>query len=624
MLRRELGGQAVDVVVVAVDGQQRAAVDRRGEDLGLLQRRRDQHDGVPPGARRRRGDGVGEVARRRAAQHGEAELAGRGEGDGDDAVLERVGRVAGVVLHPQGAHTQGGGEPVGLDQPRHARLGVGVRLHVGRDRQQVAVAPDRLRAGLDGPAGDRREVVGHLEGPETLRTGELRRQRRLVAALATGEGAGGAEVEAGRLGGRSKSHRRISSSSPHEAGRIWHRDRHTRWSCDAGCRGFNGPFPLPLWMSHVQLCRAGALRQRRSPRPTLRHACRRREAEPAMWEAAHATGAGWATMRSVTPPAADATPPHPVQLVVGEEELLAERAVQDIVTRARAADPDTDVRRLRIGEIAPEDLAEHVSPSLFAEGRVVVLTSAQEASKDMATAVLRYAAEPADGIVVVLLHQGGARGKTFADDLRKAGAEVVRCDRLTRAGERADFVKAEVRRLGGKITGDALEVLMEAVGSDLRELAAAAGQLVADTGGAIDDKAVRRYHRGRAESSGFTVADKVVAGDRAGALEALRWALVLGVAPVLVADALADAVRTLAKVGAAGRGDPNRLASSLGMPPWKIRKAQGQVRSWRPEGITAAFAAAAEANADVKGAAADPEFALERAVRRIIDARDLR
>ena len=24
-------------------------------------------------------------------------------------------------------------------------------------------------------------------------------------------------------------------------------------SCDAGCRGFNGPFPLPLWMSHIRL-----------------------------------------------------------------------------------------------------------------------------------------------------------------------------------------------------------------------------------------------------------------------------------------------------------------------------------------------------------------------------------
>ncbi len=342
-----------------------------------------------------------------------------------------------------------------------------------------------------------------------------------------------------------------------------------------------------------------------------------------MWEAGHGCAPSWATMVDVTPAASDGRP-EPVNLVIGEEELLAERAVQEVVVRARAADPETEVRRLRTSEVDAQELAEHLSPSLFAEGRVVVLSAAQEAGKDMVAAVLRYAAEPADGIVLVLQHQGGARGKSFADDLRKAGAAVTRCERLTRPAERADFVRAEVRRLGGKITGDAVDVLLEAVGSELRELASAAGQLVADTGGVVDEKAVRRYHRGRAEASGFTVADKVVAGDREGALEALRWALVLGVAPVLVADALADAVRTLAKVGAAGRGDPNRLAGTLGMPPWKIRKAQGQVRSWRPEGLTVAFAAAAEANADVKGAAADPEFALERAVRRIIDARDIR
>lgn len=343
----------------------------------------------------------------------------------------------------------------------------------------------------------------------------------------------------------------------------------------------------------------------------------------AMWEPTHDPCPAWVTMVAVTPPAADG-PVAPVHLVIGEEELLAERAVQEIVTQARRTDPETEVRRFRTSELGPLELAEQLSPSLFAEGRVVVLGAAQEAGKDMVAAVLRYAGEPAEGIVLVLQHQGGARGKSFADDLRKAGASLTRCDRLTRPAERSDFVNAEVRRLGGKITRDAVEVLLEAVGSDLRELAAAAGQLAADTGGAIDEKAVRRYHRGRAESSGFAVADKVVAGDRAGALEALRWALVLGVAPVLVADALADAVRTLAKVGAAGRGDPNRLAGTLGMPPWKIRKAQGQVRSWRPEGIAAAFTAAAQANADVKGAAADPEFALERAVRLIIDARDLR
>jgi DNA polymerase-3 subunit delta len=132
---------------------------------------------------------------------------------------------------------------------------------------------------------------------------------------------------------------------------------------------------------------------------------------------------------------------------------------------------------------------------------------------------------------------------------------------------------------------------------------------------------VRRDHRGRAESSGFAVADQVVAGDRTAALEALRWALVLGVPPVLVADALADAVRTLAKVGSAGRGDPNRLAGPLGMPPWKVRRAQGHVRYWRPEAIVSAVALTAQLNADVKGASPDAAYALERAVLLLCAAR---
>jgi DNA polymerase III subunit delta len=253
-----------------------------------------------------------------------------------------------------------------------------------------------------------------------------------------------------------------------------------------------------------------------------------------------------------------------------------------------------------------------------------VLQAAHEVGKDMAAAIVEQAVDPAEGIVLVVLHSGGARNKAMADALRKGGAAVTTCDRISRYEERADFVRAEVRRAGGKIAPDAVGVLIEAVGSELRELASATGQLVSDTGGTIDEKAVRRYHRGRAESSGFAVADKVVAGDRAGALEALRWAQVLGVPSVLIADALADAVRTLAKVGSAGRGDPNRLAGTLGMPPWKIRKAQQQVRSWRPEGLAEAFAAAAEVNADVKGASADADYALERAVLRIVAARGSR
>ena len=176
----------------------------------------------------------------------------------------------------------------------------------------------------------------------------------------------------------------------------------------------------------------------------------------------------------------------------------------------------------------------------------------------------------------MVLHLGGAKGKAFADGLRAAGATVVPAAKLKGHRERVAFVRDEIRRAGGKCTDDAAEALIAAVGNDLRELAAACSQLVADTDGRIGAETVSRYYRGRVEVSGFTVADATMVGDVPAALEALRWALHVGVDPVPIADALADGVRTVARVAAAGRGDPYQLASSLGMPAWKIESAQQQ------------------------------------------------
>jgi DNA polymerase III subunit delta len=233
-------------------------------------------------------------------------------------------------------------------------------------------------------------------------------------------------------------------------------------------------------------------------------------------------------------------------------------------------------------------------------------------------------ADPADGVVLVVVHTGGGRskaGKSLPAALKKAGAEVTECPKLTKPAEREQFVRHEVRRVGGKIDPAGVAALIDAVGSDLRELSSAATQLVADTGGAVDAEAVRRYHRGRADVTGFAVAEKAVSGDRAAALESLRWAMQLGVPYVLVADALADAVRTIARVSGAGRGNPNQLAGELGMPPWKIRKAQGQSRGWNQDGLATAMRVVARLNAEVKGVAADPSYALERAVLQVAAAK---
>ncbi|MDG4841065.1 DNA polymerase III subunit delta [Micromonospora sp. WMMD967] len=311
----------------------------------------------------------------------------------------------------------------------------------------------------------------------------------------------------------------------------------------------------------------------------------------------------------------------PILLVLGDEELLATRAVTEAVAKVRSVDPEVDVREYQAGTLTVGEIAEMLSPSLFGGRRLLILRSGQDARKDLVAALLAYAKNPDPDVQLLVLHLGAAKGKAFADGLRAAGATVVPAAKLKGHRDRVAFVRDEIRRAGGRCTDDAAEALIAAVGNDLRELAAACSQLIADTDGRISAETVARYYRGRVEVTGFTVADATMVGDVPGALEALRWALHVGVDPVPIADALADGVRTVARVASAGRGNPYQLASSLGMPAWKIERAQRQGRGWTPEGLVRAMQVAAECNAAVKGGSDDRAYALERAVFSVAAAR---
>jgi DNA polymerase-3 subunit delta len=316
-----------------------------------------------------------------------------------------------------------------------------------------------------------------------------------------------------------------------------------------------------------------------------------------------------------------------VTLVSGEEEFLADRAVREAVAAARAAtaaagDDTGDVHDVEASALAPGELTTLTSPSLFGGGSIVIVRNAQHAGKEVAAELASYAASPAPDAVVVITHAGGARGKTLVTDLTKAGARVIECPKLTRPSERAEFVRAEFRRAGRQADEGAVRALLDAVGGDLRELASAAGQLTSDTEGRISATVVATYYRGRAEATGFSVADHAVEGRLNEALEQLRWALATGVSPVLINSALAQGVRLLGRVGAAGRGaSAAALAAEVGAPPWKIDRVRQQLRGWQPDGVARALQAVAESDAQVKGDSASAEYALERAVRRIVDCR---
>jgi DNA polymerase-3 subunit delta len=317
------------------------------------------------------------------------------------------------------------------------------------------------------------------------------------------------------------------------------------------------------------------------------------------------------------------SPLPPVLLLVGDEDLLVDRAVGAIAAAATAADPSVVVTERVGGQLDGPELHELLGPSLFGESRVLVVRSAQDV-RAAALAVLQpYLLQPAEGTVVVLQHVGGAKGKGVLDLARTGKALEIACARPARPDERAEFVRAEVRAAGGRITPDGLAALLDAVGSDLRELATVAAQLVSDSGGEVTAEVVRAFHKGRAEVTGFAVADLAVVGRSGPALEALRHALAIGVPQVVIADALADGVRSVARVWSAGRGSDYELGKRLGMPAWKVKRAGSQGRGWTETGLRQALNVVAALNADVKGAAVDPDYALETAVRRIGAARGI-
>jgi len=319
-----------------------------------------------------------------------------------------------------------------------------------------------------------------------------------------------------------------------------------------------------------------------------------------------------------------------VALVTGSEGLLADRAVGETLAAAREVHPDVEVSEIDAARLDGASLAEMTGGSLFATWQVALVRDLASLSDDLHDTVLALAIDPVPEAAVILVHGGGNKGKGLLDKLRKSpGVDVTDCP-PPRAWEIPQFVSAEVRRIGGRIDPPTAQFLVDAVGHDLRSLVAAVSQLRADSEGSsdipvIDRALIKKYFGGRAEVTSFAVADAALAGRTDDAMEQLRWALSTGVPPVLVTSALASGLRGLGKLIDAPAGlRENDLARAVGVPPWKLKSMHGQARGWDASGLAGAIRVVAQADADVKGAAVDPAYALERAVLKVTQSRGAR
>jgi len=302
-----------------------------------------------------------------------------------------------------------------------------------------------------------------------------------------------------------------------------------------------------------------------------------------------------------------------ITLLQGGEPLLADRAISEIVTKNKGATATI----LEASELELGGITDALAPSLFGDSRIIVIKEIQDLPAELGEEITSYLEAQDENVELVFWHKGGVKGKALLEKIKKLKPTVIACDVIKKDGEKSDFIRGEFKRLGRTISTEAVQALIDALGSDIRELGGACSQLASDVtaGKMIDETDVQKFQNGRIETTGFDVADAALDGRRDVALIALRNALATGTDPVLITSALAGSLRTLAKVSGASRGVKSfDLAGPLGLAPWQIDKARRQLSKWTPATLAGAVVAVAQADADIKGAAVDPIHSLERAI----------
>ena len=311
-------------------------------------------------------------------------------------------------------------------------------------------------------------------------------------------------------------------------------------------------------------------------------------------------------------------------LILGSEAALADRALTKI--SAQLKEEKTEVTTISAADAIVGDISDALAPSLFSERRALIIKDLQDLPEESRDEITRYLPEPDATTTVVFIHKGGVKGKALLDAIKKVKPEIITCEPLKKHAEKEQFVKELFLDSGRKASPGAVAALVGALGGDMRELQQAVSQITLDApAGIIDEKYIDEFHQGRVETTGFDVADATLDGNLPTALISLRSAIETGTDPVMVTSAIASALRSLAKVSGSATGAKSfELAGQLGMAPWQIDKARRQLQGWTPRALSKAVQAIALADAQVKGAATDPIYALEKALYTITAARAAR
>jgi DNA polymerase III subunit delta len=296
--------------------------------------------------------------------------------------------------------------------------------------------------------------------------------------------------------------------------------------------------------------------------------------------------------------------------VCGEDDFQKEGATRQLISAAlnpAMRDFNLDIRQAQ--DIDPRSFDAIVSSMpVMAERRMVVIRDAGALRKDARKAVERYLKKPAPDVLLLLVEStGGKTDKELARLTTVLEFELLSADRIPRWI--SHYTTAELKT---SISPEAAELLQEAVGNDLYQLAAELDKLASFTNGReISEEAVTAVVGIR---RGETLADLLDAIARRNIKQALMLVDHVLSQPKTTAVSIVMALATQTVALAWGR---SRLDE--GLPPARLQgeylnllKQLGSVYTGRPWSTAATAWASATSSWDQAG--------LQRALKALLAA----
>lgn len=307
----------------------------------------------------------------------------------------------------------------------------------------------------------------------------------------------------------------------------------------------------------------------------------------------------------------------PVYLIFGKEDLLLERALRrlrDMVLEAGGGQ-ELDFDTFEGPSASGDDIVAAANTMPFlSERRMVIVRDVDRMPVDQHPPLVAYAENPAPFSVLVLVASSLAKNTRLYKTLERVGA--VSEFAAPRNAELPGWVISLFKSMDRQLPRDAAEVLVRAVGKDLRRLQSEADKIVAYAGErkSLTREDVEAVVAETAAPSIFEFLDAMGSRDCETALKLLAGLMAAGESINGVHAMAVRHVRSLMSLTALReRGTPEKdLATELRMAPWQIRTIARQAAGFSDEELIAALKAAAEAEARMKTSQGDPRLVFER------------